>query len=106
MTEFELEGILRWIMSTGAGVIVSYLVERWQIFAALQSEAKRLAVYASTALVAWAAWGVLVAAGLEPCPYGWWQWASALVAVAAVAIVAGGVTHGRMVLSRRATPIE
>lgn len=97
-----LETLARWVLSGGAGVLVAWLIETYRILPEqMDAELKRLAVWAMTALVAWLFWGVLLAGGAEPMPFGWWAWANALVSVAATAIIAGQVTHGRIALSKR-----
>lgn len=97
---------ITWIISDGGAAYLAFqLVERWRVLAGLAAEAKRIVAFALSAVIACIVFAVAVTifnyVEIAVIPSGWQEWVEALFEIAAGAIIAGQLLHGRKVLSKR-----
>ena len=91
-----LAQVLTWIVSgPGAGVLAFWALGKWAWFAERTAEHKRYLSWASTALLAMAAFSGAVGLGYTPSPADVQTWAEALFAVAFLACGFSQTLHGR-----------
>lgn len=97
-----LEAFLTWVISRGGAALAGfYLVEHVAWFSQFQSWPKRVIALAVTALIAWAAWAVLMAFTGQALPVSWQAWIDTLWTIGVTAGIGSTLVHGAVVLRRR-----
>ena len=94
--------ILVWLYSGGGASTLTYrLMEKVTWLASLQSEHKRYASWALTALLVAIPFGIAVWFGYEPAPATGQHWAEVLIPMILLAITASQAIHARLGLSKK-----
>ena len=99
-----LQAALIWLSGAGAGVAATFIIRRldgWVWWGNLRPDLKRYLAFIETAIIACAAYSLMVAFAYQVRPGDAQAWVEALFAVSASAIVAGQVTHGARDLRKR-----
>lgn len=95
----QLEGLFKWVLSGGAGVIAYALMEEIPFLATLQSKAKRYAALGIASALACLGFGAMVLFGYEAAPIDAQSWVEALFSAIAVAVGLSQIIHGERQLN-------
>jgi hypothetical protein len=105
MTDEQLFRVfLTWVISGGgAGFLVYWAVEKFDLFASVRPSHKRYAVMALAGALSCLAFGALVLMHYTAQPLDWRAWVEALFTVAAIGSGASQVFHARRLDARQET---